>query len=43
MNKWPGAPYFGSLYPAGAEIKTLIVYCVYRRFPCMLLMFPLVR
>ena len=24
MNKWPGAPFLGSLHPAGAQNKTLI-------------------
>ena len=24
MSKWPGAPFWGSLHPAGAENKTLI-------------------
>ena len=24
MEKWPGAPFFGSLRPAGAQNKTLI-------------------
>ena len=23
MNKWPGAPFLGSLHPAGAQNKTL--------------------
>ena len=24
MNKWPGAPFLGSLHPSGAQNKTLI-------------------
>ena len=25
MNTWPGAPFLGSLHPAGAQNKTLVL------------------